>query len=287
MRHINPKFAKVLCVWEVVSMLPHISSQQNMAAFGSGLVAGLFMAVVGGGGSALAVPLMMSVVGLRSARQAMGTTAVSVALTALVSSIPHMRQGFVKWSVALGFAAFGMGGIWLGTQIGQYLSAHWLLIGLGCLMIGQATLMATRRRLSDGVIPLSGWSIWKRLGPWGFGVGLVAGIVGMGGGFLVLPGMLATGMPMLSAVGSSLVSIGALGMANGSLYAAKGLVDWRVVFAYVAGGGFGGILGAPIAAKLSKHGQILPIMAAAVLGILALYLLGSNVVALYTRGSIF
>ncbi|MDA8193661.1 MAG: sulfite exporter TauE/SafE family protein [Thermaerobacter sp.] len=259
-------------------MMEHLTWGENLAAVGSGTLASLFMAVVGGGASALAMPLLMSAVGLESSRLAMGTTTLSVAVSALIGAVPHFRQGTVSWAAALGFGGAAAAGVWLGRQAGITLSRHGLLVGVALLMLPNAWCLLKRPSLARGHAGRFGrWPLWAQVGPLGFGVGLIAGVAGMGGGFLVMPGMMATGMPMATAVGSSLISVGALGAANGALYAWRGWVDWHVVIAYAGGGLLGSGLGAALTRRLGQRARILPWVAAVVISAAAVYLLTTNV----------
>lgn len=87
-------------------------------------------------------------------------------------------------------------------------------------------------------------ALLPRLGLTGLIVGLAAGFFGIGGGFLILPGlMLATAMPLRNAVGSSLVVVAALGMTTAASYALSGLVDWTLSGLLIAGGGAGAVVG--------------------------------------------
>lgn len=88
--------------------------------------------------------------------------------------------------------------------------------------------------------------------------GAVSGFFGIGGGFLVVPAlMLSTGMPMISAVGSSLLAVGTFGLATGLNYSRAGLVDWPVAIEFIAGGVVGGILGMRLATRLSARKNML------------------------------
>ena len=92
----------------------------------------------------------------------------------------------------------------------------------------------------------------------GFGVGLLAGFFGIGGGFLIVPGlMLATGMPMANAVGTSLVAVTAFGLTTSASYAASGFVDWRLAGILIAGGAMGSVMGARLSISLSAHKTLL------------------------------
>ncbi|MHB8621552.1 MAG: TSUP family transporter, partial [Chloroflexota bacterium] len=122
---------------------------------------------------------------------------------------------------------------------------------------------------------------WRRLLPASFGVGLLAGFFGIGGGFLIVPGLLfATGMPMLSAIGTSLFSVGTFGLTTTVSYAASGLVDWRVAAEYIAGGLIGGLAGAALATRLGNSKTALTRVFAVVIVLVAVYMLYMNAGAL-------
>jgi hypothetical protein len=86
------------------------------------------------------------------------------------------------------------------------------------------------------------------------GVGLLSGFFGIGGGFLIVPGLiLATGMPTITAVGTSLLSIGTFGLATALNYAVSGLVDWTVAAEFIGGGILGGWIGMKLALRLARQ----------------------------------
>ncbi len=94
----------------------------------------------------------------------------------------------------------------------------------------------------------------------GFGAvtGLFSGFFGIGGGFLIVPGLIAsTGMPMLNAVGSSLVAVTAFGLTTSVNYASSGLIDWPLAAVFIAGGVVGGVVGARVAKRLSSKKGLL------------------------------
>ena len=87
----------------------------------------------------------------------------------------------------------------------------------------------------------------------GLCTGVLSGFFGIGGGFLIVPAlMLATGMPILNAIGSSLVAVTAFGLTTAASYAFSGFVDWPLALLFVAGGVVGGLLGARLAKRLSN-----------------------------------
>ena len=85
----------------------------------SGALVGLVLGLIGGGGSILAVPLLVYVVGVTPTHVALGTSALAVALTALVNLVPHARGGRVKWRCAIVFTIAGMTGAWAGSSVAK------------------------------------------------------------------------------------------------------------------------------------------------------------------------
>ncbi|AHE52708.1 sulfite exporter TauE/SafE family protein [Sphingomonas sanxanigenens] len=233
-----------------------------LAALVSGGVIGLILGLVGGGGSILAVPLLIYVVGVGSPHAAIGTAAVAVTVNALAGLVGHARAGRIKWRCAAVFAIAGMVGAALGAELGKAFDGKRLLILFGMLMIGVGLSMLRARRTADApdvrLTRNSAAVLLPRLIPIGLGVGLAAGFFGIGGGFLIVPGLvLATAMPLRSAIGTSLVVVSALGLTTATSYAASGLVDWGVTALLVAGGVAGTIAGNALGRKLGNHKGLL------------------------------
>ena len=219
-----------------------------IAALVSGGVIGLILGLVGGGGSILAVPLLIYVVGVGSPHAAIGTAAVAVTVNALASLIGHARAGRVKWRCAGVFAVSGMIGAAAGAELGKAFDGKRLLILFGLLMIGVGLSMLRKRRTMEApdvrLTRDSAAILLPRLIPIGLGVGFAAGFFGIGGGFLIVPGLiLATAMPLPFAIGTSLVIVSVLGLTTAASYAMSGLVDWSVTALLVAGGVGGTIAG--------------------------------------------
>jgi uncharacterized protein len=220
----------------------------------SGGAIGLVLGLVGGGGSILAVPLLVYVVGMSSPHVAIGTAAVAVALNAAVGLFGHARQSTVKWNCALVFAAAGVIGSALGATAGKAMDGQRLLALFGFAMIAVGlSMLLGKGNGSDPSVRLTRVSAPYLL-PWllstGLGVGLLSGFFGIGGGFLIVPAlMLATSMPITNAVSSSLVAVTAFGLTTAASYAASGLVDWNIVGLLVGGG----IAGSFAASRLSRR----------------------------------
>jgi uncharacterized membrane protein YfcA len=246
----------------------------DLLAVASGALVGLILAVIGGGGSILATPLLLYVVGINSPHAAIGTGALAVSLNAFLNLIPHARAGNVKWPCAATFAASGIAGAAIGAQIGKATDAALLLPLFAGVMLVVAVVMAIPRKVEgDPSVALTPAMAPRLIGA-GLIVGLASGFFGIGGGFLVVPGLMAsTGMGMLNAVGSSLFSVGAFGATTAVSYAADGLIDWRVAALFVGGGVLGGLAGTRIAGALAKRRGVLQRAFAVVLVIVAVYML--------------
>ncbi|HAQ34721.1 MAG: hypothetical protein CMF74_09920 [Maricaulis sp.] len=230
---------------------------QDILSVLSGTIVGFTLGLIGGGGSILAVPLLVYVVRIGSTHLAIGTGAVAVAASALINLAGHARAGHVRWACALVFAAAGVIGAFAGAALGKRVDGDLLLALFGLLMVVVGLAML-RRKTGGDAQPRLDRRTAPRLAVSGFVVGGLSGFFGIGGGFLVVPGLIfSTAMPLLNAIGSSLVSVTAFGTATASSYAISGLVDWRIAGLFVVGGVFGGILGTILAKRLAAQRQTL------------------------------
>jgi hypothetical protein len=219
-----------------------------------GAVIGLLLALFGGGGSVLATPLLIYGVGVRDPHVAIGTAAAAVSLNALVALAGQARAGQVKWPCALVFGAAGLAGSLIGAEFAKHVDGHRLLLGFALAMavIGVSMLLPKSAE-GDPSVRLNP-ALVRKLAPLGLLTGLAAGFFGIGGGFLIVPGLMAaTGMTLAHAAAASLVSVALFGAATSASYAASGLMDWPVFLALVAGGGIGALVGTPAARLLAGH----------------------------------
>jgi LPXTG-motif cell wall-anchored protein len=228
----------------------------------SGSIVGFVLGLIGGGGSILAVPLLVYLVGVQSPHVAIGTSAVAVALSALASLAGHAREDHVKWRCAIVFACAGVAGAMLGSSLGKAVDGQKLLLLFGLLMIVIAGLMFFKRRGDGNAAVRLSKSTAPNLLPYlllyGVGVGALSGFFGIGGGFLVVPGLMAaTGMPLIYAIGSSLVSVAAFGLTTAGNYAVSGMVDWVLVGYFICGGIAGSFLGRFAGRYLAGEKQLL------------------------------
>lgn len=246
-----------------------------LALLSGGLI-GIVLALVGGGGSILAVPLLVHVVGVGSTHAAIGTAAVAVAVNAAASLAGHARAGTVKWPCALVFAAAGVIGAALGAEMGKAIDGETLLALFGLLMVVVGlSMLRKRRRPDDPDVRLSRTTarvLLPRLLPMGLGIGIAAGFFGIGGGFLIVPALVAaTAMPLGNAVGTSLVVVTALGLTTAGSYALSGFVDWGLTAVLVTGGALGAAMGVPLAQRLAAHKTLFARLFAALIIAVGIY----------------
>jgi uncharacterized membrane protein YfcA len=255
-----------------------ISVMQGVLGLASGALVGFSLGLVGGGGSILAVPLMVYVVGVPNAHVAIGTSAIAVAANAAVNLSNHSRGGTVVWSCALTFAAAGIVGAFGGSILGKMMDGQKLLALFALVMLVIAVLMLkTRARVGLPDVQMS-WSNTPAIVGLGLATGTLSGFFGIGGGFLIVPAlMLATGMPIMNAVSSSLVAVTAFGLTTAASYAWSGLVSWGLAGLFIAGGIAGGMIGTRSARRLAERRGALNTVFAAVIIAVALYMLARNI----------
>ena len=254
---------------------------QYLLGAGSGALVGFVLGLVGGGGSILAVPLMVYLVGVPNPHVAIGTSALAVAVNAATGLASHARAGKVKWRCAITFAAAGVAGAFAGSTAGKAFDGQKLLFLFAIVMVVVGIMMLRGRgRSGDPDIACNRENAPKVLG-YGAGTGAFSGFFGIGGGFLIVPGLVAaTGMPMINAVGSSLVAVSAFGLTTAANYAFSGLVDWGLAAVFIAGGIVGGVLGARLAKRLSGTQGRLTTVFAGLIFVVAVYMLWKSAAAL-------
>jgi uncharacterized protein len=257
----------------------------DLLAVGSGGLVGLSLGLIGGGGSILAVPLLVYVVGVTTPHIAIGTSALAVAISAGANLVGHARKGTVKWPCALIFAATGIIGAGLGSTLGKAFDGDKLLALFGLIMIVVGLSMLRRKPASDDpevhISRDNASRLVPRLVGSSLGVGTLAGFFGIGGGFLIVPGLIAaTAMPMLNAVGSSLVSVTAFGLTTAANYALSGLVDWVLAAEFITGGILGGLVGTWGAMRLGTSKRALTAIFSAVVVMVGVYMLIKGLPAL-------
>lgn len=228
-----------------------------LAAVVGGAVIGLLLSVFGGGGSVLATPLLLYIVGVRDPHVAIGTSAAAVAVNAAVGLLVQARAGRVKWPCALVFGGAGLTGSLVGAHIAKQIDGSQLLVWFAAAMaLVGGSMLIPRKAEGDSGVRLT-TALTLKLAPAGAVTGLAAGFFGIGGGFLIVPGLMAaTGMTLANAAASSLVSVVLFGAATSASYAVSGLVDWSVFAALVGGGAVGSMIAIPVGRKLADRAAV-------------------------------
>src|SRR5699024_11191714 len=161
---------------------------------------GLSLGLLGGGGSILTVPLLTYVAGM-DAKEAIAASLFVVGTTSVVSTIAHARRGNVQWRTGLIFGVASMVGAFLGGLLGGFIPSTILMVAFALMMLATATAMLRGRKKKADTGEKKALPLGKILAE-GLAVGLVTGLVGAGGGFLVVPALaLLGGLPMPIAVG--------------------------------------------------------------------------------------
>jgi uncharacterized membrane protein YfcA len=254
-----------------------ISTIQSVLGLASGMLVGFSLGLVGGGGSILAVPLMVYVVGVPEPHVAIGTSAVAVAANAAMNLSNHARGGSVRWSCALVFAGAGIAGAFAGSIAGKMIDGQKLLALFALLMLVIAALMLKTRSQIGVADARMSWDNTPAVVGLGLATGTLAGFFGIGGGFLIVPAlMLATGMSIMNAISSSLVAVTAFGLTTAASYAWSGLISWQLAGLFVAGGIAGGLIGTRSAQLLAGRRGALNIVFSVVIIAVALYMLARN-----------
>lgn len=211
---------------------------------------GIALGLLGGGGSILTVPLLAYVAGM-DAKQAIATSLLVVGVTSAVGAISHARAGRVQWRTGLIFGAAGMAGAYAGGLLARFIPGTVLLIGFALMMIATAVAMLRGRREAVGAGAAHRIPVGKVVAE-GLVVGVVTGLVGAGGGFLVVPALaLLGGLPMPIAVGTSLVVITMKSSAGLGGYLSSVHIDWTAALMVTAAAVVGALIGARLTAMVN------------------------------------
>lgn len=211
---------------------------------------GIALGLLGGGGSILTVPLLAYVAGM-DAKQAIATSLLVVGVTSAVGAVSHARAGRVQWRTGLIFGGAGMAGAYAGGVLARFIPGTVLLIGFAVMMIATAVAMLRGRKNVVASDSTHRMPVVKIIAE-GLFVGLVTGLVGAGGGFLVVPALaLLGGLPMPIAVGTSLIVIAMKSFAGLGGYLSSVQINWTAALAVTAAAVVGALVGARLTAMVN------------------------------------
>jgi uncharacterized membrane protein YfcA len=218
---------------------------------------GIALGLLGGGGSMLTTPILLYAMHL-PAKEAIATSLIVVGTTSATAAIQHARSGNVSWQAGFIFGVAGMTGAYVGGRGAAYVPDRLLLGLFAAMMLGTAAAMF-RGRKDDGVEAGDDAPPFLKTALIGLVVGVVPGLVGAGGGFLIVPALtLAAGLPMRKAVGTSLLVIALNSVAGYAGHAGHVSVDYglaaSVTSAAVAGSFVGSALNKRIPAAALRKG---------------------------------
>ena len=230
-----------------------------LAALGLGLLIGTVLGALGGGGAILTVPALVYLLG-QTAQDATTSSLVIVGLTSVVGVLAHIRTGDVRWRTGIAFGAAGILAALAGSVLNRQVDQHVLLIGFAVVMVlaaagmlrgkqgggpdedaagagdagadadnnaGDAT--PRPRRLMRAAVPV-------RVLAAGLAVGFLTGFFGVGGGFVIVPALvLALGLPMQTAVGTSLLVVAINSVASLAARAGSAHFDWDLIIPFTLG----------------------------------------------------
>jgi uncharacterized membrane protein YfcA len=210
---------------------------------------GVSLGLLGGGGSILAVPLLVYVSGLPP-KEAIATSLLVVGVTSAAGAVPHARAGRVRWRTGLLFGLAGMAGAYAGGRLAAFIPATVLLVGFGLLTLVTAIAMIRGRRGTDGGHVVPELRLCRIITD-GLMVGLVTGMVGAGGGFLVVPALaLLGGLPMPVAVGTSLLVIAMKSFGGLAGFLATVDIHWGLAAVVAVAAIAGSLTGSRLAGRL-------------------------------------
>lgn len=216
------------------------------------LVVGVSMGLLGGGGSILTVPILVYAFGL-DAKAAIATSLLVVGVSSAFALVPYLHRELVDARIALIFGPVSMAGAFIGGALARELSDALLLGLFAGMMLATALAMLLRgAELPALKLPTSAGMRAFVLALEGAAVGVLTGLVGAGGGFLVVPALvLLAGLDMRRAVGTSLAIISVKSFAGLLGHVSHVPIDWSLGLALAAAAAVGAVAGGMLSRRIS------------------------------------
>lgn len=244
-----------------------------------GFAIGLSLGLVGGGGSVLAVPVLVYVLG-QEVKPATTASLAIVGVTAAVGGLDHAREGRVRWRMAFAFGLAGVLGTLAGTGLNRLASPETILFLFALVLLAAAWgMLRDRGETRDPETRPRGRALWRRVVPAGLGVGTLTGFFGVGGGFVIVPALvLGLGLPLTAAVGTSLVVIAITSAGGLAAHLASGGIDWAIAGAMTGAAALGAVTGSRLEDRIAA--RILVRIFAGLLVAVAIFLIIRNLGAI-------
>jgi uncharacterized protein len=241
-----------------------------------GLAIGLLLGLVGGGGSILAVPVLVYVLG-QPVHAATSESLFVVGTAALIGAADHAGVGNVRMKTALVFGLAGAAGSVAGTALNRLVSGPVILLAFAPVLLLAAWAMQRRPRAAFVETPHPRAHL--RATATGLITGLLTGFFGIGGGFVIVPALvLLLGLPITAAVGTSLAIIALTSASALAAHLASGRIDWSIATAFAAAATAGALLGRRLGGRFDQH-RLTSLFATLLAGVAALLVI-ENVGAL-------
>jgi uncharacterized membrane protein YfcA len=229
-----------------------------MSAIGLGaaLVIGLSLGLLGGGGSILTVPAFVYLMG-QEPRTAIAMSLAVVGLTSVVGAWRHWRAGRVDVRVGVQFGVVAMAGTYLGARLAVFVTPAFQMMLFALVMLVAAVLMLRRNTAPASESPAAAAA--KGRTPWliaaeGLAVGVLTGLVGVGGGFMIVPALVLLGrLPMKVAVGTSLLVIALKSVAGVAGYLGQIALPWSVLLPFAGVSIVGIVAGATLVRRVPQR----------------------------------
>jgi uncharacterized protein len=225
-----------------------------LTALGLGILIGVLLGLLGAGGSILAVPALVYGAGLPLA-SAVPASLLVVGFSSATASLPRVRAGQVRWRIAAVVGAAGAAAAFGGAALNRLLPDQAVLLGFAALMVAAGWRMLAERERLGGVCALPGGGVdWRSCLPRsvaaGAVVGVLTGLFGVGGGFLIIPALVVgLGLPMTAAVGTSLIIVVANSIAGFVAHSGDAALDYGVIATF----SLAAVAGSLGAARLARH----------------------------------
>lgn len=215
------------------------------------LLIGVSLGILGGGGSILTVPILVYLAGME-AKEAIATSLFVVGVTSAAGLVSHARAGRVRWRTGVLFGVAGMIGAYAGGRVAEFIPGTVLLIAFSLMMLATAAAMIRGRKNATPKEPRHELPVLHVLAE-GIVVGLVTGLVGAGGGFLIVPALaLLGGLPMSVAVGTSLLVISMKSFAGLAGYLSSVHIDWNMAIIVTVAAVVGSVVGGRLAGRIPQ-----------------------------------
>ena len=229
----------------------------SLAILLSGLITGLLLGIFGSGGSIITTPALLYLLNVEP-KSAIAMSLGIVAITATITALQHWRWGNVNLKITLVFGAFGVIGTYGGALLGVITPVVVQLTIFALVMYAAAYKMLKPKHKSVGAAVVSDCPDtqsdelqYSHIAIHGIAVGLLTGVVGVGGGFLIVPALvLLSGLPMKQAVGTSLSIVALKSFAGFAGYASAVEINYLLMANFTAVAIVGSVIGSLISHRL-------------------------------------